>query len=88
MGRCSLTPTCTCLIPASSGKTELHRLNCGGDRRLDRAINTVVLNRMCTDQDTWAYIQLRSAEGKSGLLHDQLAAGLWRRDALLDGWLP
>lgn len=55
----------TCPIPASSGNTERHRLNRGGDRRLNRAINTVVLTRMRTDQDTRAYIQRRQAEGKT-----------------------
>jgi transposase len=41
-----------------------HRLSCGGDRRLNRALNTVVLTRMRTDPCTRAYIQRRLAEGK------------------------
>jgi transposase len=55
----------TCPIPASSGNTVRHRLNRGGDRRLNRAINTIVLTRMRTDPDTRAYIQRRRAEGKT-----------------------
>jgi transposase len=39
----------TCPIPASSGNTVRHRLNRGGDRQLNRAINTIVLTRMRTD---------------------------------------
>ena len=33
----------TCPIPASSGNTVRYRLNRGGDRRLNRALNTIVL---------------------------------------------
>ena len=52
-------------IPASSGNTVRHRLNRGGDRRLNRALNTIVLTRMRTDPDTRAYIERRLAEGKT-----------------------
>lgn len=45
----------TCPIPASSGNTVRHRLNRGGDRRLNRAITTIVLTRMRTDPNTRAY---------------------------------
>jgi transposase len=55
----------TCPIPASSGNTVRHRLNRGGDRRLNRALNTVVLTRMRTDPATRAYIDRRLAEGKT-----------------------
>lgn len=41
-----------CPIPASSGNTERHRLNRAGDRRLNRAINTIVFTRMGTDKTT------------------------------------
>ena len=34
-----------CPIPASSGNTVRHRLNRGGDRRLNRALHTIVLVR-------------------------------------------
>lgn len=52
-------------IPASSGNTVRHRLNRGGDRRLNRALNTIVLTRMRTDPETRAYIDRRLAEGKT-----------------------
>ena len=55
----------TCPIPASSGNTVRHRLNRGGDRRLNRAMNTVILTRMRTDPATRAYIDRRLAEGKT-----------------------
>lgn len=55
----------TCPIPASSGNTIRHRLNRGGDRRLNRAINTIVLTRMRTDPATRTYIERRLAEGKT-----------------------
>ncbi|UUZ43859.1 IS110 family transposase [Janibacter limosus] len=55
----------TCPIPASSGNTARHRLNRGGDRRLNRALNTVVLTRMRTDPATRSYIERRLAEGKT-----------------------
>lgn len=55
----------TCPIPASSGNTVRHRLNRGGDRRLNRALNTVILTRMRTDPTTRAYSERRLAEGKT-----------------------
>jgi transposase len=55
----------TAPIPASSGNTTRHRLNRGGDRRLNKAINTIVLTRLRTDPDTRAYAERRRAEGKT-----------------------
>ena len=52
-------------IPASSGKTIRHRLDRGGDRRLNRALHTIVLCRRRTDAETMAYIARRVSEGKS-----------------------
>lgn len=37
-------------LPASSGRTDRHRLNRGGDRHANNALHTVVLNRMSTTQ--------------------------------------
>jgi Transposase IS116/IS110/IS902 family len=51
-------------IPASSGLTNRHRLNRGGDRQLNRALHTIVLTRSRTDPDTRAYITRRLSEGK------------------------
>lgn len=55
----------TCPIPASSGNTDRHRLNRGGDRRLNKAINTIVLTRWRNHPDTRDYIARRRAEGKT-----------------------
>ena len=52
-------------IPASSGLTNRHRLNRGGDRQLNRALHTIVLTRSRTDPDTRAYLTRRLAEGKT-----------------------
>jgi len=52
-------------IPASSGKVVRYRLDRGGDRRLNRALHTIVLSRRRLDPETQAYIARRVAEGKS-----------------------
>lgn len=52
-------------IPASSGKTTRHRLDRGGDRKLNRALHTIVLSRRHSDPETKAYISRRLSEGKS-----------------------
>lgn len=54
-----------CPIPASSGNTTRNRLSRGGDRRLNRALNTIVLTRMRTDPTTRAYVERRQGEGKT-----------------------
>lgn len=55
----------TCPIPASSGNTVRHRLNRGGDRRLNRALTTITIVRMRVDPDTRAYVARRRAEGRT-----------------------
>ena len=55
----------TCPIPASSGNTVRHRLNRGGDRRLNRALHTVVLVWMRVDPATRAHVARRRAEGRT-----------------------
>lgn len=52
-------------IPASSGKHIRYRLDRGGDRRLNRALHTIVLSRRRIDPETKAYIARRVSEGKS-----------------------
>jgi transposase len=52
-------------IPASSGQVTRHRLNRGGDRRLNRALHTVAQVRERDDPTTRAYAARRRAEGKS-----------------------
>ena len=55
----------TAPIPASSGKTIRHRLDRGGDRKLNRALHTIILTRKRIDPETKAYISRRVSEGKS-----------------------
>jgi transposase len=52
-------------IPASSGQTVRHRLNRGGDRKLNAALHRVVLTRCRFNQDTRDYVVRRTAEGKT-----------------------
>lgn len=52
-------------IPASSGNTTRHRLNRGGDRRLNRALHQATLVRMTYDPRTRGYTERRLAEGKT-----------------------
>lgn len=52
-------------LPASSGQVVRHRLNRGGDRRLNRALHTIIVSRRKHHPDTIAYIQRRQSEGKS-----------------------
>ena len=42
-------------IPASSGKTNRHRLNRGGDRNANCALHQIAINRLATDPATQAY---------------------------------
>ncbi|MFI6169407.1 IS110 family transposase [Nocardia sp. NPDC051052] len=55
----------TCPIPAPSGNTVRHRLNRGGDRRLNRALTTVVIVRMRIDPATRAYVARRRSQGRT-----------------------
>lgn len=52
-------------IQASSGRSQRHRLNRGGDRQANRALYSVVLSRLTWDDRTRAYIARRTGEGKS-----------------------
>lgn len=54
-----------CPIPASSGKTQRHRLNRGGNRQANSALHIVVLSRMRMDSRTKRYVERRRAEGRS-----------------------
>jgi transposase len=70
-------------IPASSGRTQRHRLSRGGDRQLNRAIHTVALHRRHHDAATRDYIAKRVGQGKSQrdatrLLKRYLARHLYR----------
>jgi transposase len=70
-------------VPASSGRTQRHRLSRGGDRQLNRALHTIALHRRQHDAATRDYIAKRIAEGKSKrdatrLLKRYLARHLYR----------
>ncbi|MBE1582211.1 IS110 family transposase [Nonomuraea angiospora] len=52
-------------IPASSGKTTRHRLSRGGDRQANRALHMIALTRMAWCPRTRAYVDRRTADGKS-----------------------
>ena len=52
-------------LPASSGRTNRHRLNRGGDRQANAALYRVVLSRLRWDQRTRTYVERRTKEGKS-----------------------
>lgn len=52
-------------IPASSGNTVRHRLNRGGDRRLNSALHMAAITRMTYDSETCNYVEKRRAEGKT-----------------------
>ena len=52
-------------IPASSGKTNRHRLNRGGDRQANSALYRIVVVRLRHDCRTKAYMLRRTSEGMS-----------------------
>jgi len=52
-------------LPASSGRTNRHRLNRGGDRQANAALYRIVICRLRWDPRTRAYVQRRTAEGMS-----------------------
>jgi len=52
-------------IPASSGKTQRHRLNRGGGRQANAALHRVVVVRLRWHEPTQAYMTRRLAEGKT-----------------------
>lgn len=55
---CGVSP-----LPASSGRTDRHRLNRGGDRAANSALYTVVMVRMRYDQRTRDYVARRTEQG-------------------------
>ena len=85
-----MTPSSQGLEPATFPerfKTIRHRLDRGGDRKLNRALHTIILTRKRIDPQTQAYISRRLSEGKSErdatrCLKRYLARSLYR---LLEG---
>ena len=70
-------------LPASSGQTERHRLNRGGDRHLNRALHQVMITRLSCDPRTRDYVARRIAGGKTSreaqrCLKRYLARHIWR----------
>ncbi|GAA2749687.1 IS110 family transposase [Amnibacterium kyonggiense] len=57
---CGVSP-----IPASSGKTNRHRLNRGGDRQGNNAIWRIAITRIAHDEQTKTFIAKRVAAGDS-----------------------
>jgi transposase len=52
-------------VPASSGRSQRHRLSRGGDRDANRALYLLALGRMRWDPRTRAYVERRTATGRS-----------------------
>lgn len=55
----------TAPLPASSGRTQRHRLNRGGDRQANSALYRIVLCRLRWDARTKDYMERRTKEGMS-----------------------
>jgi len=54
-----------CPMPASSGRTNRHRLNRGGNRQANAALHRVVVTRRRLHQPTIDYVGRRTGEGKT-----------------------
>src|ERR687893_1754803 len=55
----------TAPIPCSSGQRQQHRLDRGGDRRLNSALHIIAITRARYDPATKAYLARKEAEGKT-----------------------
>lgn len=56
-----------CPLPASSGKTNRHRLNKGGNRQGNMALHRIAIVRLRYHRPTRDYVARKTAEGKSKL---------------------
>jgi len=70
-------------IPASSGNTQRHRLDQGGNRQINAALHRVIVTRARCHQPTRDYLERRRREGKSTreairCLKTYLARHVWR----------
>lgn len=61
---CGSTP-----IPASSGNTNRHRLNRGGDRQANAALHRIVLVRLVNHAETKAYMTAHRTPNRSNSMH-------------------
>jgi transposase len=73
----------TAPIPASSGRRDRHRYHRGGDRQLNRALQTIAVTRARLDPQTKAYLARKRSEGKSNreairCLKRHLARRVWK----------
>jgi transposase len=73
----------TAPIPASTGQTNRHRLDRGGNRQLNCALHRLAVNKAHWDPDTAAYLERKQAEGKSRkealrCLKRHLARRIWK----------
>jgi transposase len=69
-------------IPASSGRTDRHRLDRGGNRQINAAIHRMAVTRARCDPQTQHYIARKKAEGKTNrdairCLKRHLARRIW-----------
>jgi len=55
----------TAPIPASSGQTSRHRLNRGGNRRINHALHMMALTQARMDPRARAYVERRRSEGRT-----------------------
>jgi transposase len=70
-------------IPASSGNTNRHRLDRGGNRQLNCALHRLAVNKANWDPDTAGFLARKQAQGKSRKealrsLKRHLARRVWR----------
>ena len=70
-------------IPASSGRTNRHRLDRGGNRQLNCALHRLAVSKGRLDPETAAYLARKQAEGKSRreairCLKRHLARRVWK----------
>ena len=73
----------TAPIPASSGNTNRHRLERGGNRQLNCALHRLAVNKANWDPDTAAFLARKQAQGQSRKealrsLKRHLARRVWR----------
>jgi len=52
-------------IPVSSGRTDRHRLNPAGNRAANRALHMIVIVRLRYCEQTKAYMERRTTEGRT-----------------------
>jgi len=71
-------------VPVSSGRTNHHRLDRGGNRQINAAIHRIAITRARCDPETRAYIARKISEGKTKreairALKRHLARRLWHQ---------